>query len=84
MSTRFCFAIPLRSRTASQSWPRVEALLAGTLTSILAQTDPGFDVLIACHERPHLPQLSDPRIKVLSCEAPTPTTFKEQMLDKRL
>lgn len=65
----FTFAIPLVGRAASCDFARVEALLALTLRSILAQTDPDFRVLIMGHDRPRtLPD--DPRVAFLSARWP--------------
>lgn len=59
----FTFAIALTPAANAGDWPLAQALLDLTLKSILAQTEPGFSVLIAGHDRPALPD--DPRIAFL-------------------
>lgn len=79
---RFYFCIPLRSRASTKDWPRIVRLLGDTLRSVFAQTDKRFEVILACQDVPDLPELADPRVTVLTTEAPTPTTFEEGMRDK--
>lgn len=69
MNRSFTFGIPLLPRACAESWPRVMRLLELTLHSVLAQRDPDFQVLIACHDPPTL-QLQDPRIRLLRAEWP--------------
>ncbi|WP_052341353.1 glycosyltransferase family A protein [Salinarimonas rosea] len=58
----FTFGIPLVGRAGSDDFARVETLLALTLRSILAQTDPDFRVLVTGQDRPAtLPD--DPRVR---------------------
>lgn len=61
MSARepFTFGIPLLPRTAATNWPLVQALLDLTLTSLRAQTDRDFRIVIAGHDRPDLAAASD-------------------------
>ncbi len=80
--TPFCFAIPLRSRAASKNWQKVQDQLSATLRSVLAQTDREFMVLVACHDVPTIPELSDPRVTVLKALTPPPTTSEGMMEDK--
>ena len=49
---RFVFGIPLIARAVAQEWERVETLVDLTLRSVLAQTDPEFEVLLVGHDRP--------------------------------
>lgn len=48
----FFFAIPLIGRAASRDWSRVCGLLRLTLRSILSQSDPDFEVLVAGQDHP--------------------------------
>lgn len=48
----FTFGIPLVARASSRDWPLVEALLDLTLTSVRAQTDRAFRIVVAGHDRP--------------------------------
>ena len=49
---RFVFGIPLIAESRAGDWDRVDALLGLTLRSVLAQTDPDFEVLLAGHDVP--------------------------------
>jgi hypothetical protein len=65
----FTFGIPLLPRAYARHWPRIEALLDLTLTSVLAQTDQDFRIIIAGHDRPQaLP--ADPRLTFLKADWP--------------
>ncbi len=50
----FTFAIPLIARSVAADWGLVEALLGLTLSSLAAQTDKRFEILVAGHDRPDL------------------------------
>jgi len=60
----FTFGIALTPRANAESWALTETLLGLTLTSVRAQTDPDFRVLVACHERPRL-AFTDARIEFI-------------------
>lgn len=65
----FMFGIPLLPRACARHWPRIEALLDLTLTSVLAQTDQDFRIIIAGHDRPQaLPD--DARIAFVKADWP--------------
>ena len=65
----FTFGIPLLPRACARHWPRIEALLHLTLTSVLAQTDPDFHVILMGHDRPEeLPD--DSRITFVKADWP--------------
>ena len=51
----FTFGIPLIARAAAGNWALVEALLDLTLTSVRAQSDPDFRIVIAGHDWPQIP-----------------------------
>lgn len=78
----FIFAIPLRARAASRNWAQVTQLLGNTLRSILGQTDPDIQLLIACHDIPEQPWPNDPRVSWLVSTRPLPKNHVEQMDDK--
>lgn len=50
----FTFGIALIPRASAQNWRLIEALLDLTLTSVRAQRDPDFRVVIAGHDRPRI------------------------------
>lgn len=75
---RFVFGIPLISRAAARDWGLVARLLELTLRSVLAQSDPRFEVCLAAHDVPECWRRlvgGDPRFRVLradwSPDAPT-------------
>lgn len=78
----FYFLIPLRGRQTATSWPQVCELLRGTLQSMLNQTDPDFQIIIAGHEPPDLGDIVDPRVSFFSVDIPQPATREQQMADK--
>jgi Putative rhamnosyl transferase len=49
---RFVFGVPLIARAAADDWAAVEGLLELTLRSVLSQTDPDFELLLAGHDLP--------------------------------
>jgi hypothetical protein len=50
----FTFGIALIPRACARNWQLIETLLDLTLTSVRAQTDPDFRVVIAGHDRPRI------------------------------
>lgn len=65
----FTFGIPLISREGARNWHRVQSLLGLTLSSLLAQTDQDFQVVVAGHDCPRC-VLQDPRISFLEAAWP--------------
>ncbi len=63
----FTFSISLIPRDAAGDWNLIEALLDLTLSSVRAQTDPDFRVVIAGHDRPEA-DFDDPRIDFLQAD----------------
>ena len=57
-------------------------LVGATLRSILNQTDARFSVLVACHDRPDIVEMSDKRVQAIEMTTPAPKTLSEQMRDK--
>jgi hypothetical protein len=78
----FVFGIPLRSRVTARSWDTAVRLLERTLGSVLAQTDDRFRIILACHERPEIRALNDPRVLAVQATFPPPASFDQQMQDK--
>jgi hypothetical protein len=66
---RFTFGIALIARASAHSWLLIEALLDLTLTSVRAQSDPDFHVVIAGHDRPGIIP-DDPRFTFLEADWP--------------
>jgi hypothetical protein len=65
----FTFGIALMSRAIAHDWSLVESLLGLTLTSVRAQTDQNFRIVIAGHDRPRM-WLHDPRLTFLQVDWP--------------
>jgi hypothetical protein len=65
----FTFGIALISRVGARDWALIEALLDLTLSSVCAQTDQEFQVVIAGHDRPRIAS-SDPRFTFLEAGWP--------------
>jgi hypothetical protein len=65
----FTFGIPLIARACAHDWARVGALLDLTLSSVRAQTDPDFRIVIAGHDRPDS-AADDPRITFVEADWP--------------
>jgi len=72
------FAIPLMPRCRARSWELVVENFNRTVASLLAQTDPDFQILVGCQDRPRL-EAPDPRIRFVYVAAVD--TDREQ--DKR-
>ncbi len=70
----FHFGIALVPRAGAGDWALVEALLDLTLTSVLAQTDPDFHVVLMGHDRPRTVMDRDPRLTVLTADWPARPT----------
>lgn len=65
----FTFGIPLMPRACADNWPLVEALLDLTLTSVCAQADSDFRIIVAGHDRPRT-VIDDPRFTFLDADWP--------------
>ena len=77
------FAIPLRSKAASNDWGKVSALFNRTLASVCRQINGDFRVVVACHDVPELlPGLPLEKIEFIQVDSPLPRDYHEQMLDK--
>jgi hypothetical protein len=82
--SRFVFGIPLRSRQTARDWDQVSHLFEATLNSVLAQSDPDFSVIVACHERPTAIGFTDPRVVTIELPPRPIVGSAEQMKDKGL
>lgn len=82
MSEQFYFCIPFKPKARSNDWALTEALLAETLRSIFFQTDPDFQVLIAGHDRPNIPELEDPRVTFMVADCPIPQDGEQGKTDQ--
>lgn len=82
-ATPFWFIIPLRAKSASKDWDRVCGLLRDTVLSALGQSDRNFKIIVACHDRPDLGDITDDRVMVLQGDFPAPRSLLEQAYDKR-
>jgi hypothetical protein len=65
----FTFGIALISRASARDWSLVEDLLDLSLTSLRAQTDQDFRVVVAGHDRPRM-RWRDPRLTFLHVDWP--------------
>lgn len=70
----FTFGIALVPRAHARDWSLIETLLDLTLTSVLAQTDPHFRVLICGHDRPRTRMDGDPRFSFIPADWPVQET----------
>jgi hypothetical protein len=66
----FTFGMAFVPRATARNWPLAQALLGLTLTSIRAQTDPDFRVVILGHDRPATLPDDDPRVEFLEADWP--------------
>jgi hypothetical protein len=79
----FVFAIPIAPFRDAAQWANLEELLGATLRSVLNQSEAGFRVFIAGHERPAiLDSFPDPRISFVAVTHKKPTTDKDRRRDK--
>jgi len=76
------FAIPLRSKTTTNNWGKIQTLFNNTIRSIYSQTDPNFKIIVACHEKPEIDFEVDDRLEFIQVDFPSPTKKEEQMPDK--
>ena len=67
------FGVPLRSKASSNNWDNVTRVFNRTLRSIYRQTDPGFKIIVACHDLPELFEAYDERVEFLIADCPVPT-----------
>lgn len=77
MAVPFFFCIPFKPKARSSDWQLTENLLSETLRSIFFQKDSDFEVLIAGHDRPNIPELSDPRVTFIQVDLPVPASGEE-------
>ena len=77
------FSIPLRGKSSSHNWQKVCLILQATLRSVASQSGKGVEVLIACHEKPDLGNLSHLPISFIQTDREKPTSSREQLNDKR-
>ena len=49
---RFTFVVPLMAKAAANDWPNIERLFGQTMKSLLAQSDPRFEIIIVGTDRP--------------------------------
>ena len=64
------FIISMRARALSKDWSHHTQLLEWTVDSILAQTDPRFEVVVVCHDVPDIPP--HPKVHMLPVAFPPP------------
>lgn len=67
---------------SSQNWNEVVRLFNKTLKSIYNQTNPGFRIIVACHDKPVIEAEIDNRLEIIQVSFPTPRNRQEQMKDK--
>ena len=66
----FIFGIALRPRRRARNWERILDNLQETLRSILNQLDRNFEVFIATEDEIDLPEIANPKIKLLNVRPP--------------
>lgn len=79
------FIISMRARALARDWGYHTWLLQNTLNSILAQTNPEFNVVVACHDLPEIPQIKNAAVHMLRVDFPPPRRDNDDMcVDKVL
>lgn len=66
------FGIPLISKEAATDWNLVTRLLQRTLASVFNSNDAQFNVIIACHDIPEIPDAYRGRVHFVQVDTPTP------------
>jgi Putative rhamnosyl transferase len=79
----FMFAIPFAARCVTLDWDRACTLLAGTLRSVLNQSDSDFYVGVCYHDIPDLPVDIRDRVNLVAADFPPPTERSKYLGDKR-
>src|SRR5260370_22808937 len=75
----------MRARALARDWAYHTWLLQCTLNSILAQSNPEFNVVVVCHDVPEIPQANDPAVHMLRVHHSLPEkTFDDMLVDKVL
>jgi GT2 family glycosyltransferase len=67
-NTTVFFGIPFGARGVYANWDQAVFQLNATITSIYAQLDPHFKIIVACTDRPELSITIDERTEFLYCE----------------
>jgi len=79
------FIVSMRARALSKDWAHHTRLLERTVDSLLAQTNPNFEIVIACHDVPQIAQATHPKVHMLPVSIPIPQrTFDDMCADKVL
>lgn len=76
------FGISLKSKRVSKDWNLIEKNLSKTLRTILNNTDKHFQVVIAGHEKPDIPEMLDKQVTWLQVDFDPPTKPKGFSPDK--
>ena len=75
----------MRARALARDWDYHIWLLQCTLNSILAQSNPEFNVVVVCHDVPEIPQANNPAVHMLRVHHSLPEkTFDDMLVDKVL
>jgi hypothetical protein len=75
----------MRARALARDWGHHTRLLQHALDSILAQTNPAFDVVVVCHDIPEIPQAKHGAVHMLTVDFPPPEKNNDDMcIDKVL
>ena len=78
---KFVFAIPLRAKASSRNWDKVCKNLQRTMSNLSRQSDPGFKVYIAAHERPSI-DYYNLDVEIVLAPFPPPSSIKAAGSDK--
>lgn len=76
------FAISMRSAKASKNWQGAVDRLSSTLNTLLGQSDPNFQIIIAGHEKPNIPQLDSEKVIWITSPNDPPTDISRYSGDK--
>ena len=71
------FVVPVKSKKVTSDWRYFSILVNRTIHSICNQTNPNFEVIIACHEIPDTQFMKDSRVTFLQVDFAPPVLNKE-------
>jgi hypothetical protein len=75
------FVMALQSPAVSRDWKRVAAMCERSLLSACRQTEPDFQVILVCNEKPPM-TLQSPQLQIIEGDFAAPRTATERMSDK--
>ncbi|MBW4654702.1 MAG: hypothetical protein KME20_16930 [Kaiparowitsia implicata GSE-PSE-MK54-09C] len=76
------FVIPLKSKTVSNSWDKVNQLLERTVRSVCSQTSNEFKVIVVHHEKPNI-EFEHKNLSYLEAPFPPPEPIENPKEDRK-